>query len=111
LPTNLVEEADLAEHWPDATHLVGEIEEDRTRFEQSERRAVRPVGVVNFAVGVEREDRGVVVLASRDVDPVRLLGEARFLQHGADLHPIGRRQGRELEPIGVLRQPARKLDN
>ena len=27
-----------------------------------------------------------------DVDPVRLLGEARFLKHDADLHPIGRRE-------------------
>src|SRR5215467_1436278 len=26
-----------------------------------------------------------------DVDPVRLVGEARFLKHDADLHPIGRR--------------------
>src|SRR3546814_13636038 len=77
---SLVEEADLTEHRPDSAHLphhplnrfvagvrigrdklprlVGKIEEDRARFEQRERRAARPVGVVdcgNFAVGIERE--------------------------------------------------------
>ena len=39
---------------------------------------------------------------------VRLVGEARFLKHDADLHPIGRRGGKELQPIGVLRRPARE---
>src|SRR3546814_1210668 len=83
---SLVEEADLTEHRPDTAHLphhpldrfvagvrigrdklprlVGEIEEDSARFEQRERLAARPVGVVdgrNLAVGGEREQ-------GRDVD-------------------------------------------
>jgi DHA2 family multidrug resistance protein len=36
------------------------------------------------------------------------IGEARFLKHDADLHPIGRRGGKELRSIGVLRRPARE---
>ena len=43
-----------------------------------------------------------------DVDPVRLVGEARFLKHDADLHPIGRGGGKELQPIRILRRPARE---
>ena len=93
------------------SRLVGKIEEDRARFEQRERRAARPVGVVdcgNLAVGVEREKGRVVVFVRHDVDPVRLVGEARFLKHDADLHPVGRREGKELQPIRVLRRPARE---
>jgi hypothetical protein len=90
------------------SRLVGKIEEDCARFKQCERRAARPAGVIdcrNFAVGVEREKGRVVVFVRHDVDPVRLVSEARFLEHDADLHPIGRRQGKELQPIGVLRRP------
>jgi hypothetical protein len=61
-----------------------------------------------LAIGVEREKGRVVVFVRHDVDPVRLVGEARFLKHDADLHPIGRREGKELQPIGVLRWPTRK---
>jgi hypothetical protein len=49
-----------------------------------------------------------VAFVRHDVDPVRLVGEARFLKHDADLHPIGRRGGKELQPIGVLRRPVRE---
>src|SRR3546814_7287338 len=45
------------------SRLVGKIEEDRARFEQRERRTVRPVGVVdcgNLAVGIEREEARIV---------------------------------------------------
>jgi hypothetical protein len=49
-----------------------------------------------------------VVFARHDVDSVRLVGEARLLEHDADLHAIGRRQRKELEAIGVLGRPARK---
>jgi hypothetical protein len=42
------------------------------------------------------------------VDPVRLVGEARFLKHDADLHAVGRRERKELQPIRVLRRPTRK---
>src|SRR3546814_9261139 len=77
---SLVEEADLAEHRPDTAHLphqpldrfvagvrigrdklsrlVGKIEKDSARFEQRERRAARPVGVIDcryLAVGVQGE--------------------------------------------------------
>jgi hypothetical protein len=40
-----------------------------------------------------------------NVDPVRLVCEARFLKHDADLHSIGCRKRKELQPIGVPRRP------
>lgn len=40
-----------------------------------------------------------------DVDSMRLVLETSFLKHDADLHPIGRRQRKELQPTRVLRRP------
>jgi hypothetical protein len=63
---------------------------------------------VNLAVGVKREKVRFVAFVRHDVDSVRLVGEARFLEHDADVHPVGRREGKELQPIRVLRRPARE---
>src|SRR3546814_15443341 len=90
------------------SRLVGKIEEDRARFEQRERRTVRPVGVVdcgNLAVGIEREEARIVGFVRNDVDPVRLIGAARFLKHVDDIYSIGRRGGEELQPTGVFGRP------
>src|SRR3546814_16215915 len=57
---------------------------------------------------MEREEARIVGFVRHDVDPVRLIGEARFLKHDADLYSIGRRGGEELQPTGVLRRPARE---
>src|SRR6185369_8056404 len=76
-----------------------------------ERRAAGPVGVINggnFAVGIEREKGRVAVFGRQDVNPVRLVSEARFLKHDTDLYPIGRRSGKQLQPIRVKRRPARE---
>src|SRR3546814_15039331 len=55
---------------------------------------------------MEREEARIVGFVRHDVDPVRLIGEARLLKHDADLYSIGRRGGEELQPTGVLRRPA-----
>ena len=89
-------------------HMKKAVERIAPDSNTRERRAARPVGVVdcgNLAVGVEREkSRGVAFV--RQGPSVRLVGEARFLKPDADLHPVGRRGGKELQPIGVLRRPA-----
>jgi hypothetical protein len=61
-----------------------------------------------LAVGIEHQKGRVVAFVRHDVDSVRLVGEARFLEHNADLHPIRCREGKELQPIRVLRRPARE---
>src|SRR3546814_10225770 len=92
----LGEEAELAEHRPDAAHLphhpldrlvtrsrigrkelpalVGEIDQDRARFEQRERFAARSGRIVNrgnLAIGIEREEGRIMAFVRHDVDAVR----------------------------------------
>ena len=98
----LVEVSDLPEHRPDERHLeehpldrlpaarrigrdeaaglLGEVEQDRARFEQRERLAARPVGIDdrrNLAVGIERQEFRRALLALADVDRMRLVRPAR----------------------------------
>jgi hypothetical protein len=42
-----------------------------------------------------------VVFARHNVDAAWFIGQARFLKHDANLHPIRRRSGKELQPIRV----------
>src|SRR3546814_11629641 len=100
---SFVEEAELAEQRADAAHLphhpldrlvtrsrigreelpalVGEIDQDRARFEQRERLSARPVGVIDrrdLAVGIEREEGRIIAFVRHDVDAVRLVSKAGF---------------------------------
>jgi len=127
-----VEEADLAEHRPDRRHLeehpfqrlvapgrigrhefaglVGEVDEDRAGFEQADRLPVRSIGIDDggdLAVGVERQEGRLRVLVLADVDAVRLVVEAEFLQRDRDLDAVRRRQRIELDDVRPLGRPAR----
>ena len=54
------------------------------------------------------KERRVVALVRHDVDPVRFVGETRFLEHDARLHAVRRRRGEKLDPVGILGGPARE---
>src|SRR3546814_17408611 len=41
-----------------------------------------------------------------DVDAVRLVSKAGFLEHDPRLHAVRRRRGEKLNPVGILRGPA-----
>src|SRR6185312_10618516 len=126
-----VEKADLAEHRADRGHLeeqpldrlvaprgisgdelarlLGEIEEDRARFEQEQRLASRARGIDDrwdLAIRIERQELGRLLVALAEVDEMRLVGKADFLEHDRDLDPVRRRQGIKLEPLRMNGRPA-----
>jgi len=79
-----------------ATGLAGEVEQDRARFEQRDRLAVRPVGIDDRGDLVVRADREEVVLelcAGADVDRNRAVLQRALLQHDVDLVSVGRGPG------------------
>ncbi|MNN39883.1 hypothetical protein D3C81_1539380 [compost metagenome] len=121
-----MEKADLAEHRADRRHLeedplqgliarrriggqeaaglLGQIDKDGPGFEQGQRLAARTVGINDsrdLAVGVQRQIVGRPGLVLTDVHQMRLIGQTQLLQQDGDLHAIGRRQGIELQPLGM----------
>ena len=126
----LVEEPDLTEHRSDASHLehepldhvvagrrvvrqetsglVREIDEDRAGLEQRQRLAAGAVGIDDrrdLVVGIQRKELGRYLILRVEAHPVRLVGQARLLQHDGDLHAVRGRQRVELQAVGELRRP------
>ncbi len=126
----LVEEAELAEHRPDPAHLehhpldrlvaagrilrnqlaglVGEIDQDRARFEQRQRLALRTVRVEdrgNLVVRVQRQERRRELVVGVEAHEMRLVRQSRFLEHDRHLDAVRRRQRVELETVGMLGRP------
>src|SRR5262249_55979679 len=126
----LVEVAELAEHWTDEGHLeehpldrlvtarrlaghesaglVSEVEEDGTGLEQGERITIGTVRVKDrrgLAVRVEREKLRAPGFVLADVDQVRLVGQAQLLERDRNLDPVRRRQRVELEAGGRFCRP------
>ena len=129
-PGELVEEADLPEHRPDPAHLehqplqhavapggvagdepaglLGEIDEDRPRLEEPERRAAGAVRVDDrrdLAVRVQRQKGGTPLVAAVETDAVRLVGQPGLLEQDRDLHPVRCRHRVELQPLRVPGRP------
>src|SRR5581483_11545865 len=117
LASELVEEADLAEHRSDAAHLemhpldglpaarrvgrqqlaglLGEILQDRAGLEQAERLAARTVGIEdcrNLAVWIERQKFGGLLVVLAEIDEMRLVGKPDLLQHDRDFDAVRRWQ-------------------
>ncbi|CAI8716477.1 hypothetical protein EMIT0158MI4_110027 [Burkholderia ambifaria] len=126
----LVEEADLAEHRADAAHLehhpldrlvaacgvlrdqlaclVGEIDQDRARFEQRQRPAVGAVRIDDrrdLVVRVQRQEFGRHLVVRVEAHEVRLVRQAGLLEHDRHLDAVGRRQRVQLETVGMLGRP------
>ncbi|KGC52746.1 hypothetical protein DO65_4937 [Burkholderia pseudomallei] len=126
----LVEEAELAEHRPDAAHLehqpldrlvaargigrdeparlLGEIQQDRARFEQRERLAARAVRIDdrrNLVVRVQRQELGRHLIVRVEAHDVRLVRQLRFLEQDRYLDAVRRRQRIELDALRMLRGP------
>src|SRR3546814_8530695 len=62
----------------------------------------------NLAIGIEREEGRIMAFVRHNVDAVRLVRQTGFLEHDSRLHAVRRRRGEELNPVGILRGPARK---
>eukprot|EP01022_Parablepharisma_sp_SALTPOND_P027435 TRINITY_DN665_c0_g3_i1.p1 TRINITY_DN665_c0_g3~~TRINITY_DN665_c0_g3_i1.p1 ORF type:complete len:1952 (-),score=631.07 TRINITY_DN665_c0_g3_i1:246-6101(-) len=125
-----VEEAQLAKHRTDAAHLehhpldhlvtlggilgdelaglLGQVQQDRARFEQRQRLAAGAIGIDdrgNLVVRIQRQERRRHLVVGLEADQVGFVGQAGFFQHDRDLHAIGRGQRVQLDAVGVLRRP------
>ncbi len=112
----------LAEHRPEAAHLpeqplqrvdalarllreepaglLGEVHQDRARFEDGDVPAVGAVVIDdrrNLVVGADLQERGLELLAPVDVDPDGRVVEAGLLEHDVDLLAVGRGFGVEID--------------
>ncbi|MEY9429446.1 hypothetical protein ABH975_004761 [Bradyrhizobium ottawaense] len=131
LAGEFVEEADLAEHRPDAAHLevhpldgpvaargilrqklaglLGEVLQDRPGLEQRQRPASGTVGVEDrrdLAIRIEREKFSRLLVVLAEIDEMDLVGKSDLLQHDRDLDAVRRRQRIELEQLGMFGRPA-----
>jgi hypothetical protein len=128
LAGELVEEAQLAEHRPDAAHLehqplhrlvfaagsagrklpglLGQVEQDRARFEQRQRLAARAVGVEDgrdLVVRVERQELRRQLVVGVEAHQVRFVRQPGLLQQDRHLHAVGRGQRIQLDALRVRR--------
>jgi hypothetical protein len=77
----------------EAPGLAGEVQQDRARFEQRHRLAVRPVGIDDgrdLVVGADGKEVGLELFALADVHRMHAVRKAAFLQHDVHLVPVGR---------------------
>src|SRR5512139_285323 len=116
----------LAEHRADAAHLphqpfqglvplhrilrqelaglLGEIDQDRARFEQADRLAAGTVGIDdrrNAVVGADAQELGLELLTLGDVDLVHAIGQPALLQHYRNLAAVGRAPRMKLDHLLV----------
>ena len=90
--------ARLVGHEP--PRLLRQIEQDRARFEDRDRLAVRPVVVRqrrDLVVRADREELGVELLSFFQVHPVLVVGKPGLFQHDVDLLAVGRCRGVEID--------------
>ncbi len=81
---------------PELPGLFGEVHEDRARFEQREARVVVDDGG-NAIVGADLQEVGLELVTLADVDGVRSVLEAAFLEHDRDLAAVGGRPSVEID--------------
>ena len=129
-PGEMVEKSDLPEHRADAAHLehqpldglialcpgadqraglVGQIDQDRARLEQRQRRAARPVGVDDggdLVVGVQRQECRAHLVIAGEIDQMGVVDQPHFLQRDGNLDPVGRRQRIKLNGTRRAQRPA-----
>ncbi|MNF86312.1 hypothetical protein D3C84_687450 [compost metagenome] len=88
--------------------LVGQVDQNRSRFEQRQRLVIRTVGVEDrrdLVVGIEgKKFRGHLVVGV-EAYPVRFIRQADLFEHDRDLDAVGGRQGVQLNPLRVLGRP------
>jgi hypothetical protein len=93
----------------EAAELLGEVHQDRARLEHRVGLAARPLVIDdhrNLAVGIDRKEFRLELLALPDVDRDRTVRGAEFLQHDEDLLHVGARQHVEIDHdrASVLRE-------
>src|ERR1700675_4847418 len=85
---------------PELAGLLAEIDEDRARFENADRRAAWAVAVDDRRDPVVRADPqelGAELLALADVDRLYTIGQPHFLERDADLAAVRRVPGPQFD--------------
>src|ERR1700675_3396125 len=85
---------------PELAGLLAEIDEDRARFENADRRAAWAVAVDDRRDPVVRADPqelGAELLALADVDRLYTIGQPHFLEREADLAAVRRVPGPQFD--------------
>ena len=88
----------------EAAEFPRQVEEDRPRFEDRDRRAAGPLRIPdrgNLVVGRHRRERRRPLLPLADVDEGDRVGNAEFLEHDGDLPAVRRRPVEDLDREGL----------